>query len=220
RLRAVRQRPHLRGAPDLPRYDRPRRTDLHEPGRGPGLCAPAGDRVPGGHRGLQRPVAGQGLGPLPAPVPGRIAGAVGPLCGRPSAACSGADRGGTPASSLPAALAFGPASAPARAAGLPATQQRARGGAVVGPELRRGPALAASSGPSRGGPQGGTPPLLLAAPPGTGAAAAGPRDGVCAAAAGVQRVTSKWLHLSSSRVSSDFQVVALTRSGVGPALHH
>src|SRR5262249_50806136 len=70
--------------------------------------------------------------------------------------------------------------------------------------------LAASSGPSRGGPQGGTHPLLLAAPPGTGAAAAGPRDGVCAAAAGVQRVTSKWLHLSSSRVSSDFQVVALT----------
>src|SRR5262249_22321326 len=157
-----------------------------------------------------RPVAGQGLGTLPARVPGGVAGPVGPLCGRASATCGRADRGSTGAAPLPAALAFGPAGSPAGTADLPATQQRAQGGRAVWPDLRCGPALAASPGPSRGGPQGATHPVLQPAPAGTRPAAADQRDGLGAAAAGVQRVTSKCLRVSWSRVSSDLQVVALT----------
>ena len=92
--------------------------------------------------------------------------------------------------SLPAALAFGPAGSPAGTADLPATEQRARGGAGVGPDFRRGPLVAAASGPSRGGPQGEARPLLHPAPAGTGPAALGHRDNLCAAAAAVQGVTS------------------------------
>src|SRR5262249_23548662 len=114
----------------------------------------------------------------------------GPLRGRTSAACGRANRGGTGTAPLPAALAFGPAGAPAGTADLPATEQRARGGAGVGPDVRRGPLVAASSGPSRGGPPGAACPLLHPAPAGSGPAALGQRDNLCAAAAAVQGVTS------------------------------
>src|SRR5262249_40006513 len=128
-----------------------------------------------------------------------------------SAACGRADRGGTGTSPLPAALAFGPADSPAGTADLPAAEQRPRAGAVVGPDFRRGPLVAASPGPSRGGPPGEARPLLHPAPAGTGPAALGQRDNLCAATAAVQGVTSKCWHLSWSRVSRDFQVLALTR---------
>src|SRR5262249_60340458 len=131
----------------------------------------------------QGPGAGQVLGTLGARVPGGVAGAVGPLRDRPSAACGRADRGGPGTSSLPATLAFGPAGAPAGTADLPAAEQRARGGAVVGPDVRRGPLVAASSGPSRGGPPGAARPLLHPAPAGTGPATLGQRDHLCAATA-------------------------------------
>ena len=89
---------------------------LPEPGRRAGLRPAARAGLPGGDRELQRPLAGQGLGPLHARVAGGAGGPVGPLRRRQPPPRRGADRGGPAAAAVPQGLGPGPPGG-ARAAG-------------------------------------------------------------------------------------------------------
>ena len=102
----------------------------------PVFVPPRETGLPGGDRELQRPVAGQGLGPVHPRVAGGPAGPVGPVRGRRPAARRGADRGGPEPSAVPRGLEAGPAGPPPRPAGLPAADRRAGGRGGAGPALR------------------------------------------------------------------------------------
>ncbi len=81
---AVRRRHDLPGGAPARGRRRPGHAAVPGPGHRPGVRPAPGDRVPGGHRALQRPPAGRG----PGPVHPRVAG--GPARG--SARCAAAGR--------------------------------------------------------------------------------------------------------------------------------
>lgn len=138
---------------------------------------------------------GVALAAVPTHVAGGVAGVVGPLCGGPSAACSGANRRSTISSPLPGQLASGLASAATRTADRPASQQRARGSPVAGSRRGGRPVVAASLGACGGGPQAAASAFLRVAASCSRATAAGQKGRLDVAASAVQPGTSKCLHL-------------------------
>ena len=81
-LRPVRQRHDLPGAPRPPRRRRAGQPAVPGPGGGPGVRPAARAGLPGGHRELQRLLAGEGLGPVRARGPG-AAWPIGPVATSP-----------------------------------------------------------------------------------------------------------------------------------------
>src|SRR5512135_3237497 len=121
-------------------------------------------------RELQRELAGEGLGPVPARLVGGLAGSIAALRDRPASPPRRSHRVGPPAACLPEKLALEPPVATTGPDHLREADQCGGCGGGVGPELRGGPALAASAGASGGEPGWGQDPH----PPTSQEGAAGP----------------------------------------------
>src|SRR5262249_54626499 len=119
-----------------------------------------GDGLPGGHRELQRLVAGPGLVAVPPCLGDGSVRPLGAACHGPAAASAGTDRGGPGTTPVPHGVEAGLASDPAGAVDLSATGRWSRRCGGVGPPLAGVGALAASAGAGWGGPGRGTPPVL------------------------------------------------------------
>src|SRR6266540_3535617 len=209
-LRPVRQRHVLPGHAPLPRCAGAGHPGLLEPEGCAGVRPAPRAGVPGGHRELQRLVAGQGMAAVPAPLGGGPVRALGTACRGPATAPGGADRGSAWAAAVPDGLGVGPASEAARAADLPAADRRAGAGGGAGPSLAGVGNLAASAGPCGGGPEPGPPSLLHPATTRAQEPADGPGSAVPTAPEGVPGVIGMYWHLSCCTHASVRDVLALT----------
>ncbi len=180
---AVRRHDLPGGAPARGRR-RPGHAAVPGPGHRPGVRPAPGDRVPGGHRALQRPPAGRGPGPVHPRVAGGPARRLGPVRGRRPGAGRGADRGGPSPAAVARRPATGPPGPPARPDRLPATDRRARGRGVAGAAVRGRRDMAPPLGPCRGRPRRRSGPVLRPEAARAGPTAAAPRSGLSAASQG------------------------------------
>ena len=98
----------FQGTARPPRRDRAGQSVVPEPGGGPGVRRAPRVRLPVDDRELQRHLAGEGLGSVPARLAAGLAGALAAVRDRPASPPSRSHRVGPPAACLPEALALEP----------------------------------------------------------------------------------------------------------------
>ena len=167
-LCAVRQRqPFPRPSP-VRRCRRARHATVSVPRHGSRVHPAQRDRLPSSYRGLQRPMASEGLDAVPAPLASRAGQ---PFCqvhrGGAAPPCR-AHRIRPSATVVSQAVAAGPATASSGEDHLPATHRRPRPRQPDGTQLRGRSSLAASFGLRRGRPRRRQDPLLRPPSPRSG----------------------------------------------------
>ena len=149
-LRPIRQRQPLHGTASASRCRWPRDPHVLEPGRDSRVRGASRTRLPGSHRELQRPLAGQSVVPIRTSLPARSENAIGQVHRRRSKPSCRADRIGTLATPVSQTMAIEPAKTSARQDHLHPTHQRQGTRQPTGTHLRRRSPLAAPPRPCRG----------------------------------------------------------------------